>query len=189
MSTVTTPASAPLTLEEERAAFSRGRFLAMPLTGAIVWAVIGVCGAILEPAAAVWVLFLGTGSIIYLALFLSRFTGEHLTKQRRNAFDPLFYVGTAQALLVFSIAIPFFQTDYTSLPLSVGILTGLMWMPFSWIIQHWIGIFHSVSRTALCLTAWYLFPDQRFVVIPAIIVAVYAVTIVVLEKRWRVVNA
>ena len=175
MSTVTTPTSAPLTLEEERAAFSRGRFLAMPLTGAIVWAVIGVCGAILEPAAAVWVLFLGTG--------------EHLTKQRRNAFDPLFYVGTAQALLVFSIAIPFFQTDYTSLPLSVGILTGLMWMPFSWIIQHWIGIFHSVTRTALCLTAWYLFPDQRFVVIPAIIVAVYAVTIVVLEKRWRVVNA
>ncbi len=33
--------------------------------------------------------------------------------------------------------------------------------------------------------AWYLVPGHRFVVIPAVIVAIYAVTILVLERRWR----
>jgi len=89
------------------------------------------------------------------------------------------------ALLVYAIAIPFFRVDYTSLPLTVGILAGLMWVPFSWIIQHWVGIFHSVARTLLVTVAWYVAPHQRFVAIPAVIVGVYAVTIVILEQRWR----
>lgn len=33
--------------------------------------------------------------------------------------------------------------------------------------------------------AWFLFPQARFVVIPFVIVAIYAVTILVLERRWR----
>ena len=37
----------------------------------------------------------------------------------------------------------------------------------------------------LKLLAWYLWPDQRFVVLPAIIVAVYVVTLVVLVRRPR----
>jgi hypothetical protein len=70
--------------------------------------------------------------------------------------------------------------------LTVGILAGLMWVPFSWIIQHWVGIFHTVARTVLVTVAWYLAPHRRFVVIPAVIVGVYAVTIAILEQRWRV---
>jgi len=67
-------------------------------------------------------------------------------------------------------------------------LAGLMWLPFSWIIRHWIGAFHSHARALLIVAAWYAFPAQRFVFIPAIIVAIYIVTIVVLERRWRRVN-
>ena len=89
---------------------------------------------------------------------------------------------------MFEIDIPFFMVDYTALPLSVGILTGLMWIPLSWAIQHWVGIFHGVARTVTVLAAWYLFPEYRFVVIPAIIVGIYIVTIIVLERRWREVN-
>ncbi|NJN17329.1 MAG: hypothetical protein HC822_14195 [Oscillochloris sp.] len=85
----------------------------------------------------------------------------------------------------FAIAIPFFVIEPTSLPLSVGILTGLMWLPFSGMIRHWSGVFHSVARTLLVCAAWYIVPDARFTVIPAIIVAVYLVTIVVLLRRER----
>jgi hypothetical protein len=46
-----------------------------------------------------------------------------------------------------------------------------------------------VSRTILVLAAWYLFPEQRFVVIPFVIVAVYLVTLVILEQRYRRVNS
>jgi len=91
-------------------------------------------------------------------------------------------------LLVYAIAIPFFLKDYTSLPLTVGILSGLMWVPLSWIVQHWIGLFHGITRTLLVVAAWYLFPHARFVAIPAVIVGIYLITIFVLERRWREIN-
>lgn len=88
----------------------------------------------------------------------------------------------AQAILVYSIAIPFFQLDYISLPLTVGILTGLMWLQFSWIIQHWVGIFHTLSYTALVLFLWYSFPEDRFVLIPFGIVLLYTITLLILRN-------
>jgi hypothetical protein len=120
-------------------------------------------------------------------MFISRFTGENFLDKRRpkNVFDGLFFRTVAMAVLVYAIAIPFFQADYTSLPLTVGILSGLMWLPFSWMIGHWVGTFHALARTALVTAGWYLFPTLRFVVVPAVIVMIYAVTIVVLEARWR----
>jgi len=177
-------------LADQRDEFRSRRLIAMPLAGVVAWTAVGIGGATLRPTAAVWTLFIATGSIAYLGLLLSRFTGERLYDRTRpkNAFDALFFHGVAQALLVFAIAIPFFMVDYTSLPLTVGILTGLMWMPVSWIIEHWVGLFHAGARTCLVVAAWYAFPEARFVVVPAVIVAVYLVTIAVLEARWRVVR-
>ena len=177
-------------LEEQRAEFARRRGLAMPLAGLIIWTLIGIVGAFLPPILAVWSLFIGAGFIAYLGIMLSRFTGENFLDKKRpkNVFDSLFFHCVAMALLVYAIAIPFFRVDYTSLPLTVGILAGLMWVPFSWIIQHWVGIFHTITRTVLVTTAWYAAPHHRFVVIPAVIVGVYAVTIVILEQRWRAVG-
>lgn len=174
-------------LDEQRTEFSRRRGLAMPLAGLIVWTVIGIVGALLPPILAVWSLFIGAGFIAYLGIMLSRFTGENFLdkKKPKNVFDNLFFHCVAMALLVYAIAIPFYRVDYTSLPLTVGILAGLMWVPFSWIIQHWVGIFHTVARTILVTAAWYLAPHHRFVAIPAVIVGVYAVTIIILEQRWR----
>ena len=180
-------ASTNRSLEVQREEWSRRRFLAMPLAGAIAWSIAGVAGAFLPPVYAVWTLFIATGCIAYLGMFLSRFTGENfLDKSRpKNSFDSLFMLTVLMALLVYAIAIPFFLLDYTSLPLSVGILTGLMWIPVSWLIRHWIGLAHAVSRTVLVLAAWYVFPGQRFVVIPVLIVMIYVFTILVLESRWR----
>src|SRR5262245_35377252 len=175
-------------LEEQRAEYARRRGLAMPLAGSIVWTLIGIAGGFLPPILAVWSMFIGTGFIAYLGILLSRFTGEDFLDKRRpkNAFDSLFFHCVAMALLVYAIAIPFFRVDYTSLPLTVGILAGLMWIPFSWIIEHWVGIFHTVTRTVLVTAAWYLAPRGRFVIIPAVIVSVYAATIAIMEQRWRV---
>lgn len=174
------------TLEVQRKEFKKGRFLATPLAGTIVWLVIGVASFFMSPTAIVWVLFIGTGSIVYIGMFISKFTGEDfLDKSKpKNVFDNLFLYTVAMAAAVYSIAIPFFIADYTSLPLTVGILTGLMWIPFSWIIEHWIGLFHTISRTVLIVAAWYVFPLHRFTVIPFIIVVIYAITIVVLNQRW-----
>jgi hypothetical protein len=173
------------TLEYQRTEFSKGKFLATPISGIIAWFLVGVSGLFFSDTITVWVLFIATGSIVYLALFISKFTGENfLDKSKpKNVFDNLFMFTVGQSVLVYAIAIPFFIMDYTSLPLTVGILTGTMWLPFSWIIKHWVGIFHSLFRTILVLGLWYIFPDQRFVVIPFAIVVVYMATLIILKKR------
>ncbi|MEZ5059195.1 MAG: hypothetical protein R2879_19340 [Saprospiraceae bacterium] len=175
------------TLEDQRIEFSNRIFLATPLAGLIVWTIIGIVGIFFSEFVAVWSIFIGTGSIVYLGLFLSKFTGENFLEKGKpkNDFDTLFLFSTGQAVLVYSIAIPFFLLDHTSLPMTVGILTGLMWLPFSWIIQHWVGIFHALSRTAIILLLWYLLPDLRFVTIPFAIVLHYVITILILRSRKR----
>ncbi|GAA4854843.1 DUF7010 family protein [Luteimonas vadosa] len=177
----------PLSLDAQREAFASRRFLAMPLAGSIAWTIVAIGGATLPLALAVWVLFLATGMIVWLGVGLSRLTGEDFMDKTRpkNAFDALFFSTVAMALLAWAIAIPFFRADPTSLPLSVGILSGMMWLPLSWTIRHWIGWFHAIVRTALVLVAHYAWPDHRFVAVPLAIVAIYLVTIVVLERRWR----
>lgn len=181
--TVTTDRS----LDIQRSEFSARRFLAMPLAGSIAWIVVGVSGMILPSRTVAIILFIATGMIAYLGMFISRLTGENFLDKTKpkNTFDALFFYTVAMSLLVYAIGLPFYLVNHTSLPLSVGILTGLMWLPFSWIIQHWVGIFHSVVRTVLILALWYAFPQQRFVVIPFAIVAVYAFTIAIFEQRWR----
>jgi hypothetical protein len=172
-------------LEEQRIEFSNRKFLATPLAGLIVWAVIGLAGIFFSKTVAVWSIFIGTGSIVYLGLFISKFTGENFLEKNKpkNEFDSLFMFTVGQAVLVYSIAIPFFILDYSSLPLSVGILTGLMWLPLSWTIKHWVGMFHTLTRTVVILALWYLVPDQRFVAIPFAIVAIYVVTLIILNNR------
>ena len=173
------------TLEEQRKEFTNRKFLATPYAGLIIWLLVGISGLVFPVRTTVWVLFIGTGSIVYLALLLSKFTGENFLdkKKPKNEFDKLFFFTVGQSILVYSIAIPFFMIDYSSLPLTVGILTGLMWLPLSWIINHWVGIFHSLARTLLIVALWYIFPEYRFVSIPFAIASIYLVTIIILKNR------
>ncbi len=175
-------------LEVQRIEFINQKFLATPLAGLIVWTIIGIVGLFFSDFIVIWTIFIGTGSIVYLGLFLSKFTGEHfLDKSKpKNEFDTLFLYTVGQAVLVYSIAIPFFLIEYTSLPLTVGILTGLMWLPFSWIIKHWVGVFHAITRTVSILALWYLLPEHRFTAIPFAIVLIYLLTIWILRSRQNV---
>lgn len=173
------------TLEEQKEEFKRKKLLASPIAGLIAWLIVAISGFFLPDNITVWVLFIATGSIVYLAMGISKLTGEdYLDKSKpKNTFDTLFFLTVAQAILVYSIAIPFFIEDYTSLPLTVGILTGLMWVPLTWIIDHWVGLFHSILRTILILVLWYLFPSDRFITIPIAIVVVYILSIIILKNR------
>src|SRR5262245_24492928 len=129
-------------LEEQRAEYARRRGLAMPLAGSIVWTLIGIAGGFLPPILAVWSMFIGTGFIAYLGIVLSRFTGENFLDKNKpkNVFDSLFFHCVAMALLVYAIAIPFFRVDYTSLPLTVGLLGCLIRVSFSWFCQHLVVV-------------------------------------------------
>ena len=163
----------------------------MPLAGTIMWIVIGVVGALKPGTIAELAIFAGTGSIFYLALGLSKVTGEDMLGKQRpgNIFDRIFLMTVLMAFMTYTIAIPFYLVEKSSLPMTVGILTGLMWIPFSVLARHWVGLFHGIVRTLAIVAVWYLFPEYRFTAIPAVIVATYAVTLVVLEKRYRAMQA
>ena len=173
------------TLEEQKEEFKSKKLLASPIAGLIAWLIVAISGIFFPDNITVWVLFIATGSIVYLSMGVSKLTGEDYLDKRKpkNTFDNLFFLTVAQAILVYSIAIPFFIVDYTSLPLTVGILTGLMWVPLTWIIDHWVGLFHSIVRTILVLILWYLFPSDRFIAIPIAIIIVYIVSIIILKNR------
>jgi hypothetical protein len=179
-----------LPLDDQHAAFVRSPFLAMPIAGTIAWTAIGIAGATLPLEWAAWAVFIGTGSIFYLGIAVAAFTGEDLLgrKTKGNFFDRVFLSSVAMAVLVYSIAIPFFMIEPTSLPMTVGILAGLMWLPFSALVGHWVGYFHGITRTVVIVAAWYAFPDARtrFTLIPAIVVGIYIITIAILVRRpWE----
>ena len=163
-----------ISLEYYRNEFKKKKLITMPLAGTIVWAILGVMALFFPEKQMVLPFYIGTGSIFYLALFLSKFTGEKLIAKKRqmNPFDALFLYTVVMSLLCFAMAIPFSLQDYSSIPLALGILTGIMWLPISWIIEHKIGVFHAVTRTLAVTWAWFVFPEHRFVVIPFIIVVI-----------------
>ena len=119
--------SASRSLDVQREEFKHARLIAMPIAGLIVWLIVGILGTFLPTGKAALALFIGTSSIAYLGMFISRYTGEHFLDRSRpkNTFDALFFLVVATALQAYAIAIPFFLIMPSSLPLTVGALTCL----------------------------------------------------------------
>ena len=186
-SSITPVQNASIPLEQQREDFKKNRFIAMPLAGTVVWALLGISAPFVSELTITWLLYIGTGAIFYLGAGLSYLTGERFFAKKavKNSFDRLFFVGMIMSLMVFAIALPVAAIDHTTVPLSIGILAGLMWMPLSWAIEHWIGYFHTLTRTFGIVAAWYLFPDARVEAISAVIVAVYIVSLITLERRFQ----
>ena len=186
-SSITPAQNASIPLEQQREDFKKNRFIAMPLAGTVVWALLGISAPFVSELTITWLLYIGTGAIFYLGAGLSYLTGERFfaKKEAKNSFDRLFFIGMIMSLMVFAIALPVAAIDHTTVPLSIGILAGLMWMPLSWAIEHWIGYFHTLTRTFGIVAAWYLFPDARVEAISAVIVAVYIVSLITLERRFQ----
>ncbi|MEC8786237.1 MAG: hypothetical protein VXX33_06845 [Pseudomonadota bacterium] len=190
-SSITPAQNASIPLEQQREDFKKNRFIAMPLAGTVVWALLGISAPFVSELTITWLLYIGTGAIFYLGAGLSYLTGERFfaKKEAKNSFDRLFFVGMIMSLMVFAIALPVAAIDHTTVPLSIGILAGLMWMPLSWAIEHWIGYFHTLTRTFGIVVAWYLFPEARVEAISAVLVAVYIVSLLTLERRFQTIKS
>ncbi|WMW80424.1 hypothetical protein RF679_17525 [Undibacterium cyanobacteriorum] len=180
-----------VSLDQQLASFRQRRFLAMPLAGCLVWFALIFFGLFATPQTQVLATFVGTGSIVYLAMGLAKLTGERLkfqAKQQRNFFDTVLLSTVGMSFLVYAIALPFFMQNYRALPFAVAVLTGIMWLPMGVLMQHWVGYFHAIARTVLCTLAWLVAPEHSFVLQPVIVVTIYLVSIFALELRWKRMN-
>jgi hypothetical protein len=171
-------------LAELRADFrqSGGRFLSMPIAGAICWSTAAISGVFLPPSRAAIALVVALVAITPLSLVIARYVGERLVGGA-NDLGRLMGRSMLMVNLFWAVAVSFWVVEPTSLPLTAGVIMGLQWIVLGWIIQHWIGFFHAIVRTFLIVAVWWLFPESRFAAVPAAVVAVYLVSIVVLAKR------
>lgn len=176
------------TLDQQLIEFRSKRYLAMPLSGAIIWALIGILSFVLTPYQQVMATFIGTGSIIYLAMAISRLTGENISFQKnaeRNWFDTIFLAAVGMSFLVFAISIPLFMENYQALPFALAVQTGLMWLVFGVLAKAPVAYVHTIVRTVACVAAYLMVPEQSFWLQPLIVVVCYGFTIPVLELRYR----
>lgn len=176
------------TLDQQLIEFRSKRYLAMPLSGAIIWALIGILSFVLTPYQQVMATFIGTGSIIYLAMAISRLTGENISFQKnaeRNWFDTIFLAAVGMSFLVFAISIPLFMENYQALPFALAVQTGLMWLVFGVVAKAPVAYVHTIVRTVACVAAYLMVPEQSFWLQPLIVVVCYGFTIPVLELRYR----
>ncbi|TXH94016.1 MAG: hypothetical protein E6Q75_14280 [Rheinheimera sp.] len=176
------------TLEQQLIEFRSKRYLAMPLSGAIIWALIGGLSFVLTPYQQVMATFIGTGSIIYLAMAISRLTGENISFQKnseRNWFDTVFLAAVGMSFLVFAISIPLFMENYQALPFALAVQTGLMWLVFGVLAKAPVAYVHTMVRTVACVAAYLTMPEQSFWLQPLIVVLCYGFTIPLLELRYR----
>lgn len=175
-------------LEQQLVEFRSKRYLAMPLSGAIIWAIIGLLSFVLTPYQQVMATFIGTGSIIYLAMAISKLTGENISFQKnsaRNWFDSIFLAAVGMSFLVFAISIPMFMQNYQALPFALAVQTGLMWLVFGVLAKAPVAYVHTVVRTIACVAAYLTLPEESFWLQPLIVVLCYAFTIPMLELRYR----
>ncbi|WP_031567261.1 DUF7010 family protein [Rheinheimera texasensis] len=176
------------TLDQQLIEFRSKRYLAMPLSGAIIWALIGGLSFVLTPYQQVMATFIGTGSIIYLAMAISRLTGENISFQKnteRNWFDTVFLAAVGMSFLVFAISIPLFMENYQALPFALAVQTGLMWLVFGVLAKAPVAYLHTMVRTVACVAAYLALPEHSFWLQPLIVVLCYGFTIPVLELRYR----
>lgn len=173
-------------LETLRADFDAqaGRSLALPLAGALVWAVIGLAALFLPQRPATLLLLFGSGAIFPLGLALAALLRERLMNNT-NPLAKLMGLCVLMVNLLWALHLTLLSRDPALLPLSLGIGLGLHWIVFSWIIQHPLGIVHTVLRTGLATGLWWLFPVYAITVVAAAIVIAYLYAIAALATRRR----
>lgn len=175
-------------LDQQLIEYRQLRALAMPLSGMIVWSVLFVLSFILPPSQLVLAVFIGTGSIVYLAMGVSRLTGENISfkkKANRNWFENVFLAAVGMSFLTFGISIPFFMENYLALPFVLAIQTGLMWLVHGVIAAQKVAIVHAIVRTIACVVAFQLWPELSFQIQPLIVVLCYGFTIPIMQSHWR----
>lgn len=159
-----------------------GRSLALPIAGAIVWAVAGLAALALPTRTATFVLLFGTGAIFPLGLLLAKLLGEKLV-DNTNPLARLMGLAVLMVNLLWALHLTLFARDMALLPLSLAISLGLHWVVFSWIIGNPLGTIHAVARTALATALWWLFPSQPQAAVAAAAVLAYLYSIAALGRR------
>src|ERR1035437_6812016 len=142
----------------------------------------GISGYLLPEYQATVAMLFGTGMIFPLALLIAKLRGETLT-DRVNPLSRLMGMSVLMVNLLWAVHLPLLMGAPRFFPLSLGIGLGIHWIIYSWIIQHPVGLIHTLLRTGLVVSAWSAFPAHRLLAVPSAIVIVYLISLVLMVRR------
>ncbi|UAA40061.1 hypothetical protein KIH87_06840 [Paraneptunicella aestuarii] len=171
-------------LEQLRQDFERttNRAVSLPISGAIVWTVVGIASLFLNQYYATLFLLFATGAIFPMALGIAKLRKENITSSV-NPLSKLMALGVLMVNLLWAVHVPLMMKAPQFVPLSVGIGLGLHWIVYSWIVQHPVGIIHAIMRTVLCVLVWLFVPVNTLTFIAIAVVVSYAVSIYFMLSR------
>lgn len=173
-----------MTLDEYRSDFekSTNKSVSMPIAGAIIWFLVALLSRQFNDSISIYILLFASGLIFPIGLLIARFRSENLVSSS-NPLAKLMGSSVLMVNLLWGVHIPLVLYAPEFVPLSLGIGLGIHWIVYSWIIQHPVGIIHSILRTILVILAWYLFPESRIFGVGIAIVIVYIISIYQMFSR------
>jgi len=163
------------------------RSISMPLAGLIIWATLAVLSFYLTSEAAVYVLLFATGAIFPIALIIAKIRRENLVSSK-NPLAKLMGFGVLMVNLLWALHIPLLLHVPEYVILSLGIGLGLHWILYSWIVGHWLGVFHAVFRSLGIVFVWFVFPESRLLAVATVIVFTYIVSIYQMLSRTIIIE-
>lgn len=173
-----------MTFEEMRADFiiRRKGSLALPMTGAIVYAAAALLSLVTPASHHNLVLTLCFWSIMPVGFLLGKLRGEEMGSPPENPLFRLSAYARVMALATWAIHIPVWIYAPELFPISVGIGFALHWIVFSWTIGHPLGFLHLAMRIVFVHTAWHLCPADRMGAVAAGIALAYLISLIQLSR-------
>ncbi|MFZ1990107.1 MAG: hypothetical protein WAW96_10095, partial [Alphaproteobacteria bacterium] len=152
-----------------------GGGLALPVAGAIYWIGLSVVGLYLNDRLWCLLAFASSGLIFPLGLLLQRPTRSSAVN--KTAFGMLLFAALFSMLCFWGVTIPLFYTAREFVPLALGIGMSLHWPVIGWMFGRTLLFSsHAAIRAAAIIALWYLFPQDRFTLIPLAIATIYLLT-------------
>lgn len=172
-------------LRELRADFLRTSTQSMPLAGLIVWSALGIAAPMLSASMVGMLALYVMAMIMPLAFLLERMRGRNLFAKNTNPLMTLFFASIAGI----GVTVPVIVTganlahEPTLVVLGMGILAGVIWIPYGWAAGDPVGLRHAIARAVGCYAAYALAPTPyRAPAICAVVAVAYVYSLLFMKK-------
>lgn len=155
--------------------------IALPAAGLLYWLMLAVAGYGLQPSQWMLLAFAASGLIFPLGLLLRKpLRADILAKSPlASAIGP----ALLSMMLSWPIIIVTSAVNPSLAPLTLAVGMGLHWPVIGWLFGSRVCMIHAISRVLLVTALWYLFPNDRFTLIPLMVAFLYGLTIAALRRE------
>lgn len=147
----------------------------LPAAGCIYWFALGIAGFYLKPQTWFIVSAFTSGLIFPLGLLLSRPLKADIKVS--SPLNGLIAPALISMMTFWPLAIAGTSSDVSFITLALAVGMGIHWPVIGWMYGRKVYLLHGIIRTIGATMLWYVFPEQRFVLIPIFVSLAYLITI------------